>query len=305
MARVVVTGGAGFIGSHVVNLLVEKGHRVVVIDDLSTGLLENLYGTKGEVEFHRLDILDLEAVRSLMRRADYVIHEAARNRVQCSIDDPIGVNETNVRGTLNVLVAARDCGVSKVVFASSSSVYGDNPVTPKVETLPAAPKSPYAVSKLAGENYCLAFMEVYGLPVVSLRYFSVFGRRQRADMPYAAVIPKFINLMRQGRPITIYGTGLQARDFTCVKDVAKATVMFLDNNATGVFNVGKGSSSSVDSLVTHLEDLMGMEAECNYAPLPKGDWQDSLADISKIRGIGYAPSYDLRTGLQWTLGIGA
>ena len=302
VAKVLVTGGAGFIGSHIVDRLLELGHRVLVVDNLSSGgRLENLSGVMKDIEFYPDDIRGLNRMRVLCRGVEYVIHEAAINRVQRSIDNPVQANETNVNGTLNMLIAARDCGVSKVIYASSSSVYGDTIVSPKTETLPTSPKSPYAVSKLAAEHYCTAFTEVYGLPTVALRYFSAFGKRQRADVQYAAVIPKFVDALRKGEPLTIYGDGEQTRDFTCVRDTAEATVMFISNKATGVFNVGKGESSSINQLVKFLEELTGIKAKCTHLDIPKGDWRDSLADIAKIRREGYAPKYSLQSGLEWML----
>ncbi|MFZ2377158.1 MAG: NAD-dependent epimerase/dehydratase family protein [Methanothrix sp.] len=224
--KVVVTGGAGFIGSNLAGELADD-HMVTVIDNLSTGRIENLDHIQDRVEFVNGSILDLDLLRRTFAGADTVFHQAAIPSVQRSVDNPIASNQANVDGTLNVLMAAKESGVRKVVFASSSSVYGDTPTLPKREEMKPNPKSPYAITKLAGEHYCQVFSEAYGLKTACLRYFNVFGPRQDPESEYAAVIPRFVTRILQGKPPVIYGDGQQTRDFTFVKDVVKGTINFL------------------------------------------------------------------------------
>lgn len=303
--KILVTGGAGFIGSHLSERLVKLGYHVVAIDDLSMGKIENLGGCGGEVEFHKVDICDLDCISPIFKGVDYVFHEAAINRVQRSIDNPISVNEVNVIGTLNVLMAARDNGIKKVIYASSSSVYGGMQTVSKSENMAVNPQSPYAVSKLAGEGYCCVFTTIFGLPTVSLRYFSIYGTRQRADIQYAAVIPKFIKLMNDGESVTIYGDGRQTRDFTFVEDVVDANILCLGDKLSGVYNVGNGVSVSINQVVQDIEQLLGKKACIRYSEARKGDWRSSLADITKIRCMGYMPKYDLVNGIRHILEEGA
>ena len=299
--KVLVTGGAGFIGSHIVERLLELGYSVAVVDNLSTGRIENLSSIRADVEFHETDVRNLAEILRLCSGVDYVIHEAAMNRVQRSVDDPIQANQINVDGTLNVLLAARNNNAEKLVYASSSSVYGgggSDPGSRRAETQPTAPESPYAVSKLAAENYCLSFARVYGLNVSCLRYFSVYGPRQRADIQYAAVVPKVIAAVRTGTPLTIYGDGNQTRDFTYVKDTVEATVMCLRSDIAGVYNIARGERSSVNDLVEQVEEIVGKSVDRVFLPTPKGDWRDSAADITKITAAGFTPKFSLKTGLE-------
>lgn len=292
MALCLVTGGAGFIGSHLVEALVVRGERVRVLDNLSTGNLENLKTVINRIEFVKGDITDLEIVREVMEGVDCVFHQAALPSVARSIEDPLATHRVNATGTLNVLIAARDAGARRVVYASSSSVYGETPEVPKKENMATIPHSPYAVSKLAGENYCRAFWESYKLPTVCLRYFNVYGPRQPADSPYAAVIPKFLQLIAAGEPLPVYGTGSQTRDFTYVSVVVEANLQaaILDGIEGEVFNVGTGSPISISELVSKLQEITGLEAQIRYLPPRPGDIQHSWADISKaVSKLGLVP----------------
>lgn len=300
--RVLVTGGAGFIGSHIVQELAQQGGQVRVLDNFATGRRENLQ-IPG-LEIVEGDIRDLDAVRRAMNGVDYVLHQAALSSVPRSIADPLTTNEVNVCGTLNVLAAARDAHIRRVVYASSSSVYGDNPTLPKHEELPTRPLSPYAVSKLTGENYCCAFFNVYGLPTVSLRYFNVFGPRQDPASQYAAVIPKFVASLLRGEPPTIYGDGTQSRDFTFVANVVQANLLACEREqAIGqVMNVACGERHTLLDLYGHLEALTGVELEPVFAEPRGGDVKHSLAAIDRARqALGYAPVVDWREGLRRTV----
>lgn len=295
-----MTGGCGFIGSHIVEAFLRKGWEVGILDDLSTGTESNLKaGLK--VRFHKGDIRDLDAVRRAMDGYKAVSHQAALVSVARSVDDPIMSNAVNVGGTLNVLTAARDSGVERVVYASSSSVYGETETLPKTETMQANPASPYAVSKLAGENYCRTFATVYGLRTVSLRYFNVYGPRQR-EGPYSGVIPAFVGNVLAGRPPVINGDGSQTRDFTYVQDAVEANVICIEKNvkAGEVFNVGSASRTSILELagiVARLGGRPGLKPE--FRPERKGDVRHSYADISKISAsVGYNPRYTLQRGLK-------
>lgn len=297
---VVVTGGAGFIGSNLVEELA-KEHQVKVIDNLSTGHIENLDQIRG-VEFVRGSITDLDLLKEVFSDVDYVYHQAALPSVPRSIEDPISSNRVNIDGTLNVLVAARDCGAKKVVYASSSSVYGDTPTLPKREDMTPNPKSPYAVTKLAGEYYCRIFSEIYGLKTASLRYFNVFGPRQDPKSQYAAVIPLFITRILNGKPPTIFGDGTQTRDFTFVKDVVQANIRTMESGAVGVFNVACGRQIVLNDLADEIMKITGIETEKVYEPPRTGDIKDSLADISRAREmLGYEPRFDLDSGLVETI----
>jgi len=296
VSKVVVTGGAGFIGSNLAEALVEEGHDVVVVDDLSTGRLENLHTVS--IELVRESITNLKLLKEVFEDASCVFHEAAIPSVQRSVDDPLATNEANVKGTLSVLIAARDCGVEKVVYASSSSVYGDTPTLPKREDMKPTPLSPYAVSKLAGEHYCEAFSEVYGLKTVCLRYFNVYGPRQDPTSQYAAVIPSFITRVLDGKPPVIYGDGEQTRDFTFVKDVVKANILAM-NRGRGVFNIACGERVSINELAHKVMEIAGVELEPVYEEARRGDVRHSLADLSRARAeLGYSPEYSLEMGLR-------
>ena len=263
-----VTGGAGFIGSHLVDALLRDGKQVRVLDNLATGKIDNLRETLDAIDFIEGDVRDAAVVAGATRGVDVVLHQAALPSVPRSIQDPIATNDVNVNGTLNVLLAARDAGVKRVVVASSSSVYGNSPTLPKVETMPVEPLSPYAVSKLAQERYAQAFTEVYGLPTISLRYFNVFGPRQDPTSQYSAVIPKFISMMLQGKRPTIYGDGTQSRDFTYIDNVVRANLLAAEapKSVNGYFNIACGERYSLLQLVETLNELLGTNLEPEFMP---------------------------------------
>lgn len=302
--KYVVTGGAGFIGSHLVEGLVNCGNEVVILDNLFSGKMENIsaFLDRENVELVRGSVTDLSLLKETFSGTDGIFHEAAIASVPRSIANPVATNEANVTGTLNVLVAARDCGVKKVVFASSSSVYGDTPTLPKREDMTPSPLSPYAVSKLAGEHYLRVFEEVYGLQTVALRYFNVFGPRQDPKSQYAAVIPNFITrILRHEFPV-IYGNGKQTRDFSYVKDVVQANIRAMESNATGVFNVAYCKRIDLIELASQIMDITGITVPLVFDPPRTGDVRDSLADISRAQeAFRYNPEYTVRSGLEETV----
>ncbi|MCK9526935.1 MAG: SDR family oxidoreductase [Limnochordia bacterium] len=303
--KVLVIGGAGFIGSHLTEELLGMGYQVLVVDDLSTGNLANLkhLSSDSNLEVLCFSVNDACRLQEACKGASYVFHQAAIPSVPRSVADPVSTNYANITGTLNVLVAARDAGVKKVVYASSSSVYGDTPTLPKKEAMVPEPLSPYAVSKLAGEHYCAAFTASYGLQTACLRYFNVYGPRQAADSAYAAVIPKFIQLIKQGKPPQIFGDGTQTRDFTFVKDVVRANILASQSLQNGAYNIGTGSSISLNELAHALLKMIGY-AKINpvYSKPRPGDVAHSLADISKAeQAFGYRPLYTLSEGLKITV----
>ena len=299
--KVVVTGGAGFIGSNLAEELLKK-HEVTVIDNLSTGRIENLDQILDKINFIKGSITDLDLLREAFLGSDTVFHQAAIPSVQRSVDNPIASNEANVEGTLKVLVAARDCNVRKVVYASSSSAYGDTPTLPKKEEMKPNPKSPYAISKLAGEYYCRVFSEVYGLKTACLRYFNVYGPRQNPESQYAAVIPRFITRVLANSPPVIYGDGKQTRDFTFVKDVVQANILAMQSPEEGVFNIACGQRVSLNELAGKIMEITGIKLETIYDEPRQGDVRDSLADISEARReLVYAPDFDLNMGLEATV----
>jgi UDP-glucose 4-epimerase len=303
--RTCVTGGAGFIGSNLVDRLVADGHEVVVLDDLSTGTRANLAKSADSIRFVEGDLRDPAAVATAVAGCEVVYHMAALASVQRSVDDPAVVTDVNVGGTLHLLIGARDAGVRRVVFASSSSIYGDTPVLPKDESMPTSPLSPYAASKVAGEAYLLAFDASYGLEGVALRYFNVYGPRQSATSQYAAVIPLFIDAMRSGRAPVIHGDGGQTRDFTYVGDVVDALVLAATApDARGnVMNIGGGGQRiSILDLATSIAEALGFEGEPIHEPARVGDVRDSLADISRARALlGWEPRTALREGIAQTV----
>ena len=301
MATYLVTGGAGFIGSNIATELVERGETVRVLDNMATGRRENLAAIEDRIEFFERDIRDLEAIRPAFKGADFVLHQAALPSVPRSVKDPVTSNEVNVGGTLNVLIAARDAEVKRVVFASSSSVYGRNRELPKRESMLQQPISPYAGSKLAGESYLAAFHAVYGLETVALRYFNVFGPRQDPASQYAAVIPLFITAMMEGRQPTIFGDGEQSRDFSYIANVVHANILAAnaEGGAGEVFNIACGRQASLNDLVRDLNEIRGTEIQPIYAEARVGDVKDSLADISRAREtLGYEPVVHFREGLE-------
>ena len=300
---VLVTGGAGFIGSHLVEELVQRGYRVTILDDLSTGKLENIenFLNKGSADFVKGSITDLSLLQKLFQGAHYIFHLAALPSVPRSIENPLASHQVNLTGTLNVLLAARDNSIKKVVYSSSSSVYGDTPTLPKREDMPPNPQSPYAVSKVASEYYCHVFYQVYGLPTVSLRYFNVYGPRYEPNSPYAAVIPRFIKMVTEGRPPVIFGDGEQTRDFTFIKDTVEAIVIAAESSATGIFNVGSGERLSINHLAELVINLVGNTVKPTHCKPRPGDISHSLADISRIKALGYEPKYNTEKGLKETI----
>jgi UDP-glucose 4-epimerase len=300
-----VTGGAGFIGSNLVRCLVASGEHVRVLDNLATGFLDNLRDTNGSVEVVSGDVRDPDSVRRTAAGVDVIYHLAALSSVGRSLADPLGVHATNADGTLNVLLAAREFGVRRVVYASSSSIYGDSPTLPKHEAMPVDPRSPYAASKLAGEAYSRAFARAYGVETVSLRFFNVFGPRQDPASEYAAVIPRFATRMLAGEPPVVFGDGKQTRDFTFVANAVQACVLAADAapDAVGeVMNVGCGERISLLDLVAFLNGLLGTDIEPTFASPQQGDVRDSLAAIDKAqRLLGYRPLVSVHEGLRLTL----
>jgi UDP-glucose 4-epimerase len=302
--RVLVTGGAGFIGANLVEELLAGGHEVRVLDNFSTGHRHNLSGVEDELELIEGDLRSYERVHHAVRGCEVVFHQGALPSVPRSVQDPITTSEINVGGTLNVLLTARDEGVRRVVFASSSSIYGDAPGFPRTERQAPQPLAPYAVSKLAAEQYCRVFATVYGLETVSLRYFNVFGKRQDPASQYSAVIPRFITAMREGRAPTIYGSGEQSRDFTHVDDVVAANLLAIQASAAtgGVFNIACGAHHSLNELVVSLNRLLDTDTQpIHISPRP-GDIERSWADIGLAReALGYEPEVDFEQGLRRTL----
>ena len=299
--KYLVTGGAGFIGSHIAEALAGK-HEVVILDDLFSGKIQNISSFKTSVQFVQGSITDLPLLKDICTGADGIFHEAAIASVPRSINNPLATNNANVNGTLNVLVAAKECGVRKIVFASSSSVYGDTPTLPKHEDMEARPLSPYAVSKHAGEQYMKVFANLYGLKTVSLRYFNVFGPRQDPNSDYAAVIPKFITRILHGQSPVIFGDGKQTRDFTYVKDVVQANCKAMESPAEGVYNIAYNQSIDLNSLAHLIMEIIGKKVPVLYEKRRAGDVLNSLADITRAKNtFDYRPEYTVKTGLQETI----
>ena len=301
--RVVVTGGAGFIGSHLAEELAGRGYQVIILDDLSTGKLDNIQSLlqDKQAEFIRGSITDLSLLQKLFNGIHYVFHQAAIPSVPRSVANPWLSHEANLTGTLNVLMAARDSNVRKVIYASSSSVYGDTPTLPKREDMPPNPQSPYAVTKLASEYYCQVFHKVYDLPTICLRYFNVFGPRQNPDSEYAPVIPLFIKRVSEGKPPVIFGDGEHTRDFTYIKDVVEANILAAENDATGIFNIGRGERISLNELAEIIIDLVGNRIKPVHEEPRAGDIRHSLADITQAASFGYKPVYSLEQALSETI----
>jgi len=301
--RFLVTGGAGFIGSHLVERLLADGHDVRVLDNFSSGSLDNLAfaGPDDALAIIRGDVRDLACVEAAAAGVEVIFHQAAMRSVPQSVADPLGTNASNVTGTLHVLEAARRGGVRRVVYASSSSVYGERPALPKRETQAPAPISPYGVSKLAGEQYAAVWNRLYGIETVGLRYFNVFGPRQDPASEYAAVIPRFILAALEGRPVEIHGDGQQSRDFTDVDNVVEANVLAADAEAAAgeVFNVGCGGRISLLEIVGQLEALLGLPVQRRHTDARVGDVRHSEADIDKARRLlGFAPKIQFEAGLR-------
>jgi nucleoside-diphosphate-sugar epimerase len=301
--RYLVTGGAGFIGSNTVDELVRRGHGVVVLDDLSSGKEDNLAEVRSKITFMKGSITDIEVVQKAMLQADYVIHLAARTSVPRSVKDPVDTNRINVDGTLNVLVAARDNKVKRVVFAASSSAYGDTPTLPKSEDMQPLPISPYGVSKYVGELYAQTFGRCYGLENVSLRYFNIFGPRQDPDSPYSGVLSRFSAAFLDSTPPVVFGDGEQTRDFTYVDNAVQANVLACEApSASGrTFNIGTGHAVSLNQVLRMLQTASGKTLETKYEPLRDGDIRDSLADIRLAKEfLGYEPTVLFEEGLERT-----
>ena len=297
--KFIITGGAGFIGSHIAEVLSHE-HDVTVIDDLFSGKLDNIKGFP--VTFEKGTITDFTNLKRIFTGADGVFHQAAITSVPRSVTAPLPSNEVNITGTLNVLLAAKEAGVRKVVFASSSSVYGDTPVLPKIESMTPHPLSPYGITKLTGEHYCRVFSELYGLKTVALRYFNVFGPRQDPKSEYSAVIPKFITKILHHESPVIYGDGEQTRDFSYVKDVVQANIRAMEGDAQGVFNIAYNQQISLNNLASLIMEITGITVPVIYdAPRP-GDIRDSRADIRNAEEhLGYKPKYSVKTGLEETI----
>lgn len=292
--KIVITGGAGFIGSNLAQALIGE-NQVVVIDDLSSGKAENIDDINAKLI--KGSILDLKLLKSAFQDVDFVFHQAAIASVQRSVQDPIWTGRVGIEGTLNVLVAARDAGARKVVFASSAAVYGDSPQLPKREDMCPDPKSPYAISKLAGEHYCRVFQELYGLETVVLRYFNVFGPKQDPTSEYSGVISRFISALARGEQPVIFGDGEQTRDFVYVKDVVRANIL-ASRAGSGTYNIASGKRTSLNQLASLIRKMLGRNVQPKHMDARPGDIRDSLADISNSLSIGYKPEFSLEEGVN-------
>lgn len=302
--RILITGGAGFIGSNLARHLSNAQNHVIIVDDLSTGRKQNIDDLiqRNKIEFIEGSITDLDLLQETFTNIDYVFHEAALPSVPRSIKDPLTTNLVNINGTLNVLIAAKDNGVKKVVYASSSSVYGDTPTLPKIESMIPNPLSPYAITKLTGEYYCQVFSSVFHLPTVALRYFNVYGPRQDPSSEYAAVIPKFITCVMNGQSPIIYGDGEQSRDFTYIHDVIQANILSAESTITGVFNAAGGRRITINELATTVMKLCGKTLDISYKDSRPGDIKHSLADSTKAyKAFNFTLTYDLEKGLKETI----
>ena len=303
MALYLVTGGAGFIGSHITEELIRRGEHVRVVDSLITGKRQNLAHIPG-VEFIEGDLAEADVARSVVKGVDFVLHQAAIPSVPRSVLDPVASNRANVDASLNLLVAARDAGVKRLVYAGSSSAYGNTATLPKTESMPTGPLSPYALQKLVAEQYCQLFTRLYGLETVTTRYFNVFGPRQDPSSPYSGVISVFISALIEGRPPTIYGNGEQTRDFTYVANVVDGVLRACHaKDASGeVINVATGGRISLNQLFQTVRDFVGAQQEPIYAETRAGDVRDSQADIEKARRLlGYQPTVSFEDGLKKTV----
>lgn len=306
MARYLITGVAGFIGSNIAHALIDRGEEVRGIDNFSHGRWENIADIISKFDFREADITDASAIRSACDGVDYVLHQAALGSVPRSLLDPLATNNANVAGTLSALEAAREAGVKRIIYASSSSIYGNTPTLPKREYMPLNPISPYAVSKCAGELYCQSFYNVLGIETVCLRYFNVFGPRQHPTSQYAAVIPRFIRQMLNGERPTIFGDGEQSRDFTFIDNVVSANLLACHAPAHKVcgraFNIAAGKNFSLNELYSLLQQIIGCSTPPSYAPERDGDVRDSLADTTEARqALGYRTLVGFREGLRKTV----
>jgi nucleoside-diphosphate-sugar epimerase len=301
--RYLVTGGAGFIGSHTVDELLRRGHDVVALDDLSTGKAANLAQSKTKIKFIQSSVANLDAIREACRGVDIVIHLAAQTSVPRSVQDPIETNLVNVNGTLNVLVAARDAGVKRVVFACSCAVYGKTSALPIRENAPLAPVSPYGLSKHVGEAYGRVFQGMYGLEFVSLRYFNVFGPRQDPGSPYSGALSLFSAALLGGVQPTVYGDGEQSRDFVYVENVVQANLLAAETKEAGglAINIGTGNRYTLNQTLASLEKITGRRGNAKYAAPREGDIRDSQADIDLAqKALGYQPRVAFEEGLRRT-----
>jgi UDP-glucose 4-epimerase len=306
MARYLITGIAGFIGSTLAHTLVEQGHEVRGIDNLSTGSLENLAAIRSNISFEKMDLQDLAGVKAACEGADYVLHQGALASVPRSVADPISSHESNINGTLNLLIAARDAKVRRVVYAASSSAYGDQPTQPKQEDMLPMPLSPYAVQKLTCEYYIQSFYRAYGLEGICLRYFNIFGPRQAADSPYSGVIAQFTYKMMAGETPTIFGDGFTSRDFNYVDNAVSANLLACvapSAVATGrVFNIGTGKSQTLNEVYAAIAEQLGFTGKPKYGPPREGDIRHSLANIERAtQELGYQPKVQFREGLRKTV----
>ena len=302
--RIIVTGGAGFIGSNLARYISNLQNHVVVIDDLSTGREENISDliAESKIEFVKGSITDLDFLEDTFHNIDYIFHEAALPSVPRSIKDPVTTNQVNINGTLNVLIAAKNSGVQKVIYASSSSVYGDTPTLPKKETMIPKPQSPYAVSKLTGEYYCEVFSNVFRLPTVALRYFNVYGPYQDPLSQYAAVIPRFITCILNGQSPIVYGDGEQTRDFTFINDIIEANILAAESKATGIFNAAGGNRISINQLAASVMEICHKKLKIVHNDSRPGDIKHSLADRSRAtEAFGFTPKYNIENGLKETI----
>jgi len=302
--KLLVTGGGGFIGSHLAMQLAELGHEIRILDNFASGQRSNMLALPDDVELIEGDIQSYERAHNAVIGCDIVFHQAALPSVPRSVQDPLTSNATNITGTLNILLAARDAGVRRVIFASSSSIYGSSPEMPKREDVLPLPISPYAAAKLACEGYCRSFADVYGLETVALRYFNVFGPRQDPRSEYAAAVPKFINELMAGERPTVFGDGEQSRDFAYVENIVQANLLAMDAQGVAgqVFNVACGERITINQLLAELRDILDADIEAEYVASRPGDVRHSLADISRARvALGYEPSVGLREGLRRTV----
>ena len=303
MEKVIVTGGAGFIGSHLAEELANRGYQVTIVDNFSTGKLENIEGVLGRanVELVQGSITDLPVLQKAFSGAKYVFHQAALTRVPHSIENPLSTNEVNINGTLNVLLAARDNKVKKVIYASSSSVYGNVLTLPQHESMPPEPLSPYALTKLAGEYYCNIFSQIYGLSTINLRYFNVYGLRQDPHSQYATAVIAFIGRIARNLPPIIFGDGEQSRDFTFVEDVVQANILAAESNNEGIYNIGSGRNTTINQLAAIIANLMQKKITVIHDKPRPGDPRQSLADVSKAASFDYKPKWTLEEGLRKTI----
>ncbi|MCL2660656.1 MAG: SDR family oxidoreductase [Acidobacteriaceae bacterium] len=306
MARYLITGIAGFIGSTLAHALVDEGHEVCGFDNLSTGNLVNIEDIRQKISFQQMDLQDVQGMKDACDGVDYILHQAALASVPRSVKDPLTSHESNINGTLNLLLAARDAKVRRIVYAASSSAYGDQPTQPKQEEMPPRPLSPYAVQKLTCEYYIQSFYKAYGLEGVCLRYFNIFGPRQAANSPYSGVIAQFTSKMMAGVTPTIYGDGLTSRDFTYIDNAVSANLLAVKapaEVATGrVFNVGTGGSHTLKEVYDTIARHLGFAAPATYGPERTGDVKHSLADISRAsKELGYQPKVGFEEGLQRTV----